>query len=392
MKTIASKQQVGIFRASLLVLWSVAIAWPLSAAEPKPQEPAAGDGSGKAELRLFFDEDLATFPLERFKTIRNGESEIKLGEHWIWKSGIAFVRPLRVGTTAELTAKFEFPPLAKDGDSAETRIGWVFADQQVGTVAFVQTHKEGKTTGEIRVLREMGGARPFGLTMRSFPLEGEIPGGEWKLRVRSGALMIEHEGKEIGYGSFETHNAPIIGVSLAQESGNVKNRGLTLRGTEFPGELSAENKELLAKASALNQEGLGFYKEKKLDEAAEKTLAALEIYRQVHGAGHNDVANSLHNVATVLRDSGKTAESIPYYEEAIKVRSALFGADHPDVALLEMELTSTLVTRMELEAAFLHCLRANASFSRYYGPENRHTKVTGQMLEKLPRPKDKDET
>lgn len=355
--------------------------------ENPPAKKDAADGKKADELALLFDEDNKTFPLERFKTIRNGGSEWSMGKSWTWKETIQLVRPQQIGTRAELAASLEFPPLAKDGDQAETRLGLVFADGQVGSVAFVRVRRDGKTTGELRVLREMGAPRPLGLTVRSFPQDKDFPAGNYKLLVNCGAVTITLDGKELGAGCFETHYAPAIGVTIAQESGDTHCQRLTLHGANFPAPFAPERQELVKQASALNEEGKSLYREKKFEEALAKTKEALELYRKAHGNKHNDVANSLHNVASVMRNSGQAAEAIPFYEEAIQVRGKLFGQDHPDVALLEMELTSLLVGEKKLAEAFPHCLASHFSFSKYYGPENKNTIVTQQLLDKLPRPK-----
>src|SRR6266550_3104815 len=62
----------------------------------------------------------------------------------------------------------ELPLLFKDGDQAETRLGFVFADSQICSVAFLRIRKEEKTIGEIRFLREMGAPRPFRIPVRFF--------------------------------------------------------------------------------------------------------------------------------------------------------------------------------------------------------------------------------
>ena len=376
----------------LLLFLAACFTDPISADPPekKPEEKPAA--KVPAELPLLFDEDNQTFPQERFKTVRQGGAEWAMGKSWTWQETIQLVRPQQIGIQAELAATLEFPPLAKDGDQAENRLGFVFADGQIGSVAFVRVLKDGKTTGEIRVLREMGGPRPLGITVRSFPQKDGLRNGTYTLHVRCGALIISLDGKELGSSCWETHFAPAVGVVIGQESGKTSCLRLTLRGAGFPEPFTLERKDLVAKASALNEEAMSLYKEKKYEEALKKTKAALVLYRKAHRDKHNDVANSLYNVATVLKNMELTAEAIPFYEEAIKIRTKLFGQDHPDVALLEMELTSVLVGRQMLKEAFPHCLASHFSFSKYYGPENKNTIVNSQLLGNLPRPEKPDET
>jgi hypothetical protein len=377
---------------TFLLLLAASFVGPVNADPPEKKTEEKPAVKRPAELPLLFDEDNKTFPLERFKTVRQGGAEWQMGKRWTWQETIQLVRPLPIGIKAELAATLEFPPLAKDGDQAETRLGFVFADGQIGSVAFVRVLKDSKTTGEIRVLREMGGPRPLGIAVRSFPQKEDLPNGTYTLQLRGGALTISLDGKELGSGCWETHFAPAVGVVIGQESGKTSCLRLTLRGAGFPEPLTPERKDLATKATALNEEAMSFYKAKKYEEALAKTKEALVLYRQAHGDKHNDVANALYNVATVLKNMEQTAEAIPFYEEAIQIRTKLFGEDHPDVALLEMEFTTVLVGRQMLKEAFPHCLAAHFSFSKYYGSENKNTIVTQQLLDKLPRPEKQDET
>jgi hypothetical protein len=380
------------FLLMFLLLLATFFASPVSAdpAEKKAEEKLAA--KVPAELPLLFDEDNKTFPQERFKTVRQGGAEWAMGKSWTWQETIQLVRPQQIGIQAELAATLEFPPLAKDGDQAETRLGFVYADGQICNVAFLRVRKEGKTTGEIRVLREIGAPRPLRMSVRTFPQKDDLPNGTYTLHVRGGALTISLDDKELGSSCFETHFAPAVGVVIGQESGKTSCLRLTLRGAGFPEPFTPERKELATKASALNEEAMTLYKAKNYEEALAKTKEALVLYRQAHGDKHNDVSNSLYNVATVLKNMEQTAEAIPFYEEAIKIRTKLFGEDHPDVALLEMELTTVLVGRKMLKEAFPHSLAAHFSFSKYYGSENKNTIVTQQLLDTLPRPEKRDET
>jgi tetratricopeptide (TPR) repeat protein len=111
------------------------------------------------------------------------------------------------------------------------------------------------------------------------------------------------------------------------------------------------------------------------------------LYRKIYPDGHSDLTNSLYNVAVVLREAGKLAEAVPYFNDAIKLRRKLFGEDHPDTALLEMELAGLYSQQGQLKAAFEPCLRAHFSFVKYFGSEYAATIATQSLLEKLPRPK-----
>jgi tetratricopeptide (TPR) repeat protein len=227
---------------------------------------------------------------------------------------------------------------------------------------------------------------------RSFKLEEDLPSGEWTLAVRAGALTIACDGKELGRTSFETAIAPIIGAAIAQPLGQVTVQRMTLRGSSFPADLSAQQREQGLAASQLNNEVGQLLRNKEYDEATTKGHQVVAMYKKLHGAEHPDVANAKFNLGMVYKYAGKSGEAVKFLKEALAVRQSLFGEDHPDTAQIEMELTVLLVDRKELKEAFGHCMAAHFSYQLYYGDENRTTIVTRQMLDKLPRPKREDET
>ncbi len=355
------------------------------------QQRAAGE-SKLARLPVIFDERLAEFPIGRFKQLVPGESEWKANTHWIIKAPTAFVQPARAGRDAHLSVRMSWPRLAKDGDTSETRLGLVYLNNTVGVVALLRVHKGEQTLGEIHVMSQPDIVGPVSVERRSFKLEEDLPSGEWTLAVRAGALTIACDGKELGRTSFETAIAPIIGAAIAQPLGQVTVQRMTLRGSSFPADLSAQQREQGLAASQLNNEVGQLLRNKEYDETTTKGHQVVAMYKKLHGAEHPDVANALFNLGMVYKYAGKSGEAVKFLKEALAVRQSLFGEDHPDTAQIEMELTVLLVDRKELKEAFGHCMAAHFSYQLYYGDENRTTIVTRQMLDKLPRPKREDET
>jgi hypothetical protein len=354
------------------------------------QQPA---GESKlARLPLIFDERMAEAPVTRFKAIVPGESEWKANTHWIIKAPAGYVLPVRAGRDAHLAVKLTFPRLAREGEMSETRLGLVYLNNTVGVVAMLRTRKGDRTLGEIHVMSQPDIVGPVSVTRRSIELEEDLPSGEWTLAVRSGALTIACDGKELGRASLETKTSPIIGTAIAQPSALVTVERMTLRATTFPADLSAQQREQGTAASTLNNEVGQLLRSKKYEDAIPKAHQVVAMYKKLHGEEHPDVANALFNLGMVYKYDGKSADAVKYLKEALKVRQALFGEDHPDTAQIDMELTVLLVDRKELEEAFPHCLSAHFSYQLYYGDDNRTTIVTRQMLDKLPRPQRKDET
>lgn len=381
------------FSANALLGLCVAAFWCLgdgaepAAAQPKP----AAEPQRAVELPLVFDDDLSEAPYNRYKTLGPGESEWKAG-NWVLKAPAGFVMPAKTDRDAQLSVRMSFPRLAKDGEASETRLGFVYANNQVGVVTFLRKREGEKTVGQVLVLRQPDIVGPVGLTLRKFDLKEDLPSGNWVLQVRAGALTITCDGKEIGRGALETHTVPIIGVAIVQPFGSVTLQRVTLRGTKFPAELSGQQREQGLAAATLNNEVGNLLRAKKYAEAMEKARQVVPMYRKLYGQQHHDVASALFNLGVVLKQGGEKADAVTFLEEALAVRQRLFGADHPDTAQVEMELTVVLVDLKRLEAAFPHCMAAHFSFNSYYGDENRSTILTRQILDKLPPPKKEDET
>ena len=58
----------------------------------------------------------------------------------------------------------------------------------------------------------------------------------------------------------------------------------------------------------------------------------LAIRQAVLGERHPDTAESLNNLAELLRSQGDSAAAKPLYEQALAIRKAALGERHPDTA------------------------------------------------------------
>ena len=100
-------------------------------------------------------------------------------------------RPIQAGAVVELTAKLAFPPLAQDGDEAETRIG--FTIENAGVVAgvtFYRRRDHGKRNGEIRICRSTGPTRTPPPTAGKFPWLPRAAAEEWRIGFRYGVIEV----------------------------------------------------------------------------------------------------------------------------------------------------------------------------------------------------------
>ena len=61
---------------------------------------------------------------------------------------------------------------------------------------------------------------------------------------------------------------------------------------------------------------------------------ALAIAEAVFGLDHPDVAIYVNNLGSVLRDLGDYAEAKAAFERALAICEAVFGPDHPNVSII----------------------------------------------------------
>ena len=68
---------------------------------------------------------------------------------------------------------------------------------------------------------------------------------------------------------------------------------------------------------------------------------AVAGFIEVHGHDHPDVANSKFNIALLLRNMDKAAESKQMFTEAAGIFRAALGADHPHTKMAERRSAET---------------------------------------------------
>ena len=93
---------------------------------------------------------------------------------------------------------------------------------------------------------------------------------------------------------------------------------------------------LLAPVSAsYNNMGIVYKKQGHYDKALEYYQKDLDITIRVVGHDHPDVAISKFNLASLLRNMDKAAESKQMFTEAAGIFRAALGADHPHTKMAE---------------------------------------------------------
>ena len=85
-----------------------------------------------------------------------------------------------------------------------------------------------------------------------------------------------------------------------------------------------------AYATALNELAQLLQDQGKLDEAAPLMRQALAIFKKVHGEEHPNVANTLHNLALLLRNQDPdSAEAARLGKQALAIAEKTLDPDHP---------------------------------------------------------------
>jgi hypothetical protein len=77
----------------------------------------------------------------------------------------------------------------------------------------------------------------------------------------------------------------------------------------------------------------------------------LEMYKRCLGPEHLDTGTVHHNVALMYHSWGRLEQADVHYLQAVKVKSAHLGSDHPDVIVLTGNYAALRSVLMPLEAA-----------------------------------------
>ncbi|MBV8381181.1 MAG: tetratricopeptide repeat protein, partial [Planctomycetaceae bacterium] len=107
---------------------------------------------------------------------------------------------------------------------------------------------------------------------------------------------------------------------------------LALTDAERLAGMEPEQRGRLKEAVRLNSKVGGLRRAGKYAEATSAARQALAIREAALGARHPDTAQSLNNLALLLKSQGDYAAAKPLYEQALAIRKAVLGARHPDTA------------------------------------------------------------
>lgn len=93
----------------------------------------------------------------------------------------------------------------------------------------------------------------------------------------------------------------------------------------------------------------------------------LEMYRRCLGREHIDTATIVGNLAILYHACGRLLEAEDYYEEALEIKTAALGKDHPDVQTIQAQ-----------HSKMLHDLVGNVGKKKPHVPKSTDLKKSGQ--------------
>jgi tetratricopeptide (TPR) repeat protein len=115
-------------------------------------------------------------------------------------------------------------------------------------------------------------------------------------------------------------------------------------------------------------------------DARSQIARALAIDEAMYGPDHPTVAIRLSNLGSLLQDLGDLQGARSYYERALAIGEAMYGPDHPTVAIRLNNLGSVLKDLGDLPGARSHLERALAIDEAVYGPDHPQVAVALSIL------------
>jgi hypothetical protein len=336
-------------------------------------------------LKSVFKEPVDTGILTRFKKISPGSFNIEPGKLELFpgpeKSSQIWVRPVQVGPVARLSAQIAFPALDKEEGVTEARLGFVLRNGKIVSVAFMRKRLEGKVNGTVRLI--LMGDNDSEKTIRTFPISGDLPSGEWTIYYHHGLVRATCSGspKVQGFADVDPNTCPIIGVIFSQHSGSTSYKGFRFHASELPSHAAgAENRDL-QNAMGATAESHRLCLKGNLELASKEAINALELWKKARGEEHPDVANAWFNLAVVCGARNDSDGAMKSYTKALSIREKTLGDGHPLTALLHLKVAEALVAQGKREEARMHLEKAFPVIESVFGKANESAReVVGRWV------------
>ena len=123
-------------------------------------------------------------------------------------------------------------------------------------------------------------------------------------------------------------------------------------------------------AGFLNSATNGYWKFGHLDEAIDYIKTALEIYYQLYGDTHDDVARSYNNLGTLYLNQGGMEEAEEYLRKALEIQLKLYGEENGNVSICYNNLGTLYRKQGRMEEAEEYLRKALKIRLKLYGEEH----------------------
>ena len=108
---------------------------------------------------------------------------------------------------------------------------------------------------------------------------------------------------------------------------------LVVQALLLPAGIDAQPDDRLGKARRLQQEASAAFRAGRAQEGLPKAREALALREAVQGPDHPEVAETANTLADLLRDTGDLPAAVALYERALSIRERKLGANHPLTAM-----------------------------------------------------------
>lgn len=117
-----------------------------------------------------------------------------------------------------------------------------------------------------------------------------------------------------------------------------------------------------------------------LAKAFEYYQMSYEMLKDIYGEVHSDIAVSLNNLASVLKERAKYEEAIEYYSRAMQVLVALYGEDNPMAGDIYNNMANTYFLDGKKDQSKIYFEKALEISLNYYGEIHPKTAMTYNNL------------
>ena len=133
-------------------------------------------------------------------------------------------------------------------------------------------------------------------------------------------------------------------------------------------------------ADFLNSAADGYWMFGHLDEAINYRKIALEIYYQLYGEEHGDVATCYNDLGMLYLEQSRLDQAEKYLRKALKIRLKLYGEEHGDTSTCYNNLGTLYLNQSRLDQAEEYLQKALEIQLKLYGEEHSDVAVSYNNL------------